>query len=266
MNNLIFSPIELALHKKYLDQGFLIVDVESYKRLDNIRDVILSLLEIEIDDKQSKDKSNILNNYHSLKTNKRLNDTRLDIIKGFKKNKQFRVDLFNVVKNKILDLVGNELVMQKNVNLSIQLPGDQSSLLDIHADTWGGNSPFELVVWLPLVDCYNSKSMYILPKTEYNVFEKQLSSVQNPDSEMIYQMCKKKIIFIKIKYGQVLLFNPMLPHGNRINLENETRWSLNFRFKNIFSPYGDKKLGEYYEPIIIRPCTQNGLDYKHPNL
>ena len=266
MDNSLFSPNELALHREFLDQGFLIVDVESDKSLENIRDVILSFLEIEIDNKQSIDKSKLLNNYHSLKTKKGLNDTRLDIIKGFKINKQSRVDLFNVVKNKVLNLVGNELVMQKSVNLSIQLPDDQSSLLDIHADTWGGNSPFELVVWLPLVDCHQTKSMYILPKTEYNVFEQQLLSVKNPDSEMIYQMCKKKIIFIKIKYGQVLLFNPMLPHGNRINLENETRWSLNFRFKNKYSPYGDKKLGEYYEPIIIRPCTQNGLDYKHPNL
>ena len=50
--------------------------------------------------------------------------------------------------------------MQNRINLSIQLPKDKGSLLDTHADTWNGNSPFEIVVWVPLVDCYKTKSMY----------------------------------------------------------------------------------------------------------
>ena len=50
---------------------------------------------------------------------------------------------------KFLDMiVGNELVMQKSINLSIQLPNDDSSLLPIHADVWSGDSPFEVVAWV----------------------------------------------------------------------------------------------------------------------
>ena len=47
--------------------------------------------------------------------------------------------------------------MQKGVNLSIQLPNDKSSLLTMHADTWSGDSAYEAVIWLPLVNCYKSK-------------------------------------------------------------------------------------------------------------
>ena len=54
--------------------------------------------------------------------------------------------------------------MQSRVNLSIQMPEDSSSLLPIHADTWSGVSPFEVVVWLPLVNCYRTKTMYFLKK------------------------------------------------------------------------------------------------------
>ena len=61
-----------------------------------------------------------------------------------------------------------------------------------------------------------------------------------------------------------MIFNQALPHGNTINEENETRVSLNCRFKSLFSPYGDKKLGEFFEPIIIRPATKIGIDYKDP--
>ena len=45
---------------------------------------------------------------------------------------------------------GNELAVQKKINLSIQLPNDSSSILPIHTDVWSGNSPFELVLWIPL--------------------------------------------------------------------------------------------------------------------
>ena len=73
-------------------------------------------------------------------------------------------------------IAGNELAMQK-INLSIQLPQDDSSLLAVHSDVWGrATSPFEIVVWVPLVDCYKTKTMYILPPKKKNiVFNKKVS-------------------------------------------------------------------------------------------
>ena len=53
--------------------------------------------------------------------------------------------------------------MQRKINLSIQLPYDNSSLLPIHSDVWSGCSPF-VVLWVPLVDVYDSKSMFIFQK------------------------------------------------------------------------------------------------------
>ena len=61
--------------------------------------------------------------------------------------------------------------MQNKVNLSIQYPNDSSSLLETHADTWSGDSPYEVVVWLPLVDCYKTKSMYILPPEKLSLID-----------------------------------------------------------------------------------------------
>ena len=52
-----------------------------------------------------------------------------------------------------------------------------------------------------------------------------------------------------------------MPHGN-VNKENETRWTMNCRFKSVFTPYKDKKIGEFYEPITLKPATKRGLNYK----
>ena len=46
--------------------------------------------------------------------------------------------------------------------------------------------------------------------------------------------------------------------------EATTRWSLNCRFKGLFSPYADKRLGEFFEPITLRPASRLGLDYELP--
>ena len=85
----------------------------------------------------------------------------------FKVRLWFRSNRFMEIKQirayNLETLVGNELAMQLRINLSIQLPCDDSSLLPVHSDVWSGDSPFEVVVWLPLVDCYGTKSMYILP-------------------------------------------------------------------------------------------------------
>ena len=65
-------------------------------------------------------------------------------------------------------------------------------------------------------------------------------------------------------YGNFIIFNQNLPHGNIVNVENETRWSINCRFKSFFSPYGDKKIGEFFVPITTKPMTELGLNYKSP--
>ena len=134
--------------------------------------------------------------------------------------------------------------MQKKINLSSQLPKDNSSLLNIHADTWSGDSPFETVVWLPLVNCFKTKSMYILPKPKYKIFEKKFKSKKLRNSSKLFNSIKEDVVFLKINYGEGLLFNQCLPHGNIVNKTNETRWTMNCRFKGVFTHYGDKKIGE----------------------
>ena len=39
---------------------------------------------------------------------------------------------------------------------------------------------------------------------------------------------------------------------------------MNCRFKSMFSPYGDKKIGEFFLPITTRSMTKIGLKYKSP--
>ena len=82
----------------------------------------------------------------------------------------------------------------------------------------------------------------------------------------IYKNLKKDLVWIDIHYGQILVFNQCLPHGNIKNKTAETRWSLNCRFKGVFTPYNDKKIGEFFEPITLKKISEMGMKYKLPKI
>jgi len=193
-----------------------------------------------------------------------LNTFRLDVIKEINDQPWLREAYFQIVKPYLDVLVGNELAMQLRVNLSIQMPGDEGSLLPVHADTWSGDSPYEVVVWLPLVDCYDTKSMYFLPPEAANNLSNNFKLHTQGDSEQLFNTIKDDVKWMKVDYGEVLVFNQIYPHGNVVNEENETRWSMNCRFKSLFSPYKDKKIGEFFEPITMRPVTKVAIGYNLP--
>ena len=145
------------------------------------------------------------------------------------------------------------------------MPLDKSSILPMHSDTWSGDSPFEIVVWIPLVDCYKSKSMFILNPIDSSIFYKNYKkNSKKYDSDGLFSKFKNKFKWINIKFGEILIFNQCLPHGNIENITDETRWSLNCRFKSLFSPYGTKKIGEFFKPLDIKPASLIGFNYKDP--
>ena len=106
--------------------------------------------------------------------------------------------------------------------------------------------------------------MYILPSHKMKKYESKLINKKTKSSEQIFNLIKKDLIWLKVNYGEILVFDQSLPHGNIVNREKETRWSMNIRFKGIFTPYGDKKIGEFFEPITLKPVSKKGMNYKLP--
>tara|TARA_B100000989_G_C19530396_1_gene469368 strand:- start:2808 stop:3617 length:810 start_codon:yes stop_codon:yes gene_type:complete len=259
---------DIQLSKNFFKKGYLIQKASDLKSLKTIRTAVVNSLckTLKVKMKKEKDFDRFLNNVHKIIKIKNLNNTRLNILKSINSSPQFHKKYFEVAKNLLFSLVGNELAMQTRINLSIQLPDDSSSLLPVHSDIWSGDSPFEVVVWIPLVNCYSTKTMYILKPENYKKIHSRFKKYAGKNSSDFYKNIKKNVEWINIKFGEILIFNQSLPHGNIINSEKETRWSLNCRFKSLYSPYGDKKIGEFFKPITIRAASRIGMNYSLPNL
>ena len=260
----MLNKTETNLNNKILKNGYIIKKCNR-KLLGNLRNIVTDVIKSKLK-LTTRSNKEILDNIHKYVKVSKLNNFRMSIYNEINKNKKFKELYFLLFKKYLYSIVGNELVMQKRINLSIQYPNDNSSLLPVHSDTWSGVSPYEIVAWLPLVDCYKTKSMYILNPENSMKLNQNFKNFKNKNSEDIFESIKKNIIWLDVKYGEILLFNQNLPHGNRVNEETGTRWSFNCRFKNIFTPYYDKKIGEFYEPITLRATSLIGMNYKFPEI
>lgn len=237
--NSFISSREQELTEQFLTQGYIVQSVEDMGWLQYIKSIVQPHEPGPIGD---------------------LNVIKLATMQAINSDSKARLAYYMLAKELLHVIVGNELSMQKKFNLNVQVPNDDKNLLPIHADTWTGDSAFQVVLWVPLVDCYRTKAMWILPPDKAKDFHLAGSS------EEMFKRVESQVKYIDIKYGEVLLFNSTLPHGNRVNREDSTRWSLNCRFKSVFSPYGRKELGEHFEPITLRAASRVGLDYKLPGI
>ena len=205
-----------------------------------------------------------LENAHKTIQNNESNELRLHIINTLFKNTTIHRNYYNSAKEVIHSLCGNELAIQKRPGISINLPHNENDVLPIHADTWNGVSPYELNIWIPLVNCSETMCLYILDRENYSKRVKDSKNLLRLTSDELFKELEKDLTWIQIKYGEMLAFDQSLPHGYSLNEETATHWSLNCRFKGLHTPYWDKKLGEYFMPITVKNCTRLGMNYKHP--
>ena len=257
-------PEDIRRGDALLRDGYLIEPVEDRAALDRLRWLMVDVACAYLQAPRPADPEIWLDRIADLVPADQVNDFRVAVIAGMNAQPWTRRAYFDLARQALESVVGNELAMQRRINLSIQLPDDDSSLLPLHSDVWAGDSPFEVVLWVPFTRCFGTKAMFLLPPGPNADFHSRLSDFETTGVEAAYKAIEDQLIWIEIAYGKFLLFNQNLPHGNRINREGETRWSANCRFKGLFTPYADKKLGEFFEPITLRPASRIGLDYDLP--
>jgi len=255
---------ELALGERFLTEGHVILPVEDRDGLDRIRATIAMLAARHLGTEMPDDVGGFLDGIHNRVTGEDLNGLRLAVIEGLNGENWARPTYYRLARGGLECLVGNELAMQRRLNLSVQMPEDTSSLLPVHSDVWDGDSPFEIVAWLPLVDVHRTKSMFLLPPEANARAEARWGDLAGKSTEDLFRAIEPELTWLEIPYGNILLFQQNLMHGNTINREPTTRWSMNCRFKSVMSPYAEKRLGDFFEPITLRAATRLGMTYKLP--
>jgi sporadic carbohydrate cluster 2OG-Fe(II) oxygenase len=261
-----YTQNESSLGDELLTKGYVIREVNDRAGLDEMRRKVVETAADLIEKELPEDDCAFLDNIHQMVSVDRLNEFRLGLYRAMNSYSWFRPTYFQLGRPILEALVGNELAMQNRINFSIQMPSERTSLLDIHADVFAGETPYQVVQWLPLVDVYKTKSMFILPREKSEKVVANLIDYSAGGMRSLFDAVREDLVWLEIPYGKVLLFTPNVLHGNVLNDEPATRWSLNCRFTGLLTPYGsaEKSLGAFYSPITPRPVTKIGSNYKQP--
>jgi len=254
-------PNDLRLGEEFLEAGYVIQRCEEPDVLEALHHRVLKEANGWLLDQRGLGAMRDLESSHETITSKFINDIRLHLFAHLNSTERTRYDYFRLASSLIQRLVGNELAMQNKVNLSIQQPGDQTSVLELHSDVWAGDSPFQVVLWVPLTNTTASNAMFLLnPNTSHEAYQRARAGELKSMAE-IHEAYRSRFKPIEVRLGEVLVFNSNCLHGNQLNTTSTSRWSLNCRVTSLLAPATtpERRLGAYYTPIMIRPATRMGI-------
>ena len=236
--------------KDFFEKGYFIYKIKNLKLLEELKNKILFNSKNILNIKNNKEK--FFDNFHNnINKEININKFRMNLMQQINDNNYGAVKGYQIFKDIINEIFGQDVVTQKNINLVIQMPNDESQTT-VHRDA-PPNSLYEIVVWLPLTSTYKTKNMFILDKLEtskiYSKIHKSIKTNKKSDEIMnqYFKNAFQNSNSHNLNYGEALIFWAPLVHCVKVNQEKETRWSINFRYKNTFSPYGTKDFIDYFK-------------------
>ena len=255
-------PEETELSNTFLRDGYVVRESESELILESIRQDVIRIATNWLKQNNFESASFDPAYSHKFVPNDHINDLRLHIFAEINKFSDIRQRYFSLARETISTIVGNELAMQNKVNMSVQQPNDESSVLPMHSDIWTGDSPFQVVLWVPLTDASDTNSMFFLPPIASREARSRVSSGEFRSMEQIENAYRSQLVTMVVPYGKVLIFDSSCLHGNVLNETKTARWSINCRFTGLLTPFTnpERRLGTYYLPITTRAATKIGLE------
>ena len=240
-------------------RGFCVVPASRPEALDGLRSHIWSVA-MRLAGAPSTDADSDLNGLHRhVHGPDDATRFRLALTKAITEGYDVGAAVFDAFDGYLSRLVGTDVLSQRVPNVVFQPPGDPHPT-ELHRDA-PANSPYEVVVWLPLVDCFGTKSMYLLDRTATaHALE---TYRRNPEDQSGFQsLLEERSVQMSVPYGSALLFWSALFHGSVVNTEPESRISLNTRFKNLFAPLGMKDPFRYFSILHTTPLTRLGMRFQ----
>ena len=248
------SDIKRNLAKDFLEKGFCVFDIENKEYLEIFSKRVKKVLN-----------ENKLQELHKNIPIKEINSLRINAFRELNKINDWENKYNGLGKDLISFFLGRDLAIQNKLNLSIQMPNDTSSVLDLHTDALSGESVFEIVLWVPLTKSFDSNAMYIFDPKTSKIMLSEMPKNERIGMKLLYEKFKGKANFINVEVGQGVIFSPTMFHGNVLNKTSSTRVSINCRFKNIFSheaASGERRLGSFYKILTTSEITKLGLSYR----
>lgn len=175
-------------------------------------------------------------------------------------------------------LLGRDLHIQQQPFLRISRPGIPDDNIGLHRDTWYGDTPYEISVWIPFTDTDEGNALRVAPGS--HVWSEEAHPVERFDGGVEKGSVKHSLGFIHgqpkrladpvgtkalpVRVGQMIVFSLALLHGQEVNRSTRTRMSMDVRLANSLAPvkFSRSRNPNYYERLFTSPVTEAALRYQ----
>ncbi len=224
--------------------GYAICSVEKPELFEKLRDSFVDSIKIK---SSSKKNINTVRKEIANMSKAEINRSMIDFLSFNKNLSEMMVNSFPKLIEK---LCGKELFIQRRAHTTINAPGDDQAKQVAHYEMISGISPFTYILWVPLHDLDDDGGAYHIDlKTSLEIMRKEEANglVSGPD--VLNFMNSKKPP--RLKFGQAIIFNPFVIHGNIPFNSEFARIACNVRFQSFSKPLLQKNTDylRYYKLI-----------------
>ncbi len=163
-------------------------------------------------------------------------------------NKKLSEMMINSFSNLITELCGKKLFIQRRAHITINAPGEDQAKQVAHYEMISGISPFTYVLWAPLHDIDDDGGAYHIDlNTSLKIMKDEENDGLVSGPKVLNFMGNKKPP--RIKFGQAIIFNPFVIHGNIPFKSSLARIACNVRFQSFKKPLLQKNTDylKYYK-------------------
>ena len=263
-----FSKIELA-ESELVENGFTVFDLHCTEALEKLKQRIFHKVQEYFPELVSLDQYHLYalddDSHHKFQ------------YELFEHIKTLRLH-FDVIKenfHEFSQFVGRDMDIQVSPYIRIARPHCPQDNIGFHRDTLYGNSAYEASCLFPLTNCDSRGVLKVYPKSH---LMSDLEVEEIPSTGVYKGSDKNKMGFIyhqkklsseiasgmkpqEIRFGQCMFFSTGLLHGQEVNEGEATRWSLDFRLKNPFTPSSKTLKKDYYTSFYRSPLSSIANDY-----
>lgn len=209
-------------------KGYAIVPVENLNLFKKLRDNFVSKINIPNNSKNNIDElRKLLANMDKAQ----INSSMIEILK-FTELSEMMVNSFpKLIKN----LCGQDLFIQRRATVIMNVPGKGQAKQWPHYELMSGISPFTYIIWAPLHDTEEmSGAFYIERDKSLKIMKKEENSGLVNGPIALNMMKDQKPI--SLKFGEGIIFNPFILHGNVPFDSKFARIATTVRFQSSKKP------------------------------
>ena len=207
--------------------GYVIMPIEDMDTFSQLRKLFIEKMGFETNENDI----DILRKKMANMTRNQINQSMVNLLSFNEASEMMIRSCKGIVEN----LSGKEILIQRRAATIFNLPGKNQRRQWPHYELMSGISPFTFVLWAPFHDLEDEGGVYYidqLKSLDLIKLEHSQGLVNGPT--ILSMMHNQKPA--KLKYGEVIVFNPFILHGNVDFHSDLARIACSVRFQSIKKP------------------------------